>query len=46
MIKTAQQNYFKVMIEENKKDYKGISILPIVYCSGNRTHPYQKYAPY
>ena len=24
MIKTAQQNYFKVMIEENKKDYKAI----------------------
>ena len=24
MIKKAQQNYFKMMIEENKKDYKAI----------------------
>ena len=46
IIKTAQQNYFKGKIEENKNDYKAILTLPIAYCLGNLTHPYQIQPPY
>ena len=46
IIKTAQQNYLKGKIEENKNDYKAILTSPTAYYLGNKNHPYQIQPPY
>ena len=42
MVKTAQWNYLKVKIVENKKDYKAIFNIANSLLFRKKTHPYQK----
>ena len=45
MIKTAQQNYFKVMIEETKKDYKAIFNIANSLLFGKQDSPLPEICP-